>query len=242
MRFVKYQPPEDFIRFVKYQETKNFLLQKTQPPPLILEFASWFFHEYSANLLNIDIYAYEPNSQNVRKYRLSIIIETRTDNFKDIGVYLENIVSIKNKFIELSTKYNFANEHKINNKNSYIERATKRNFAQLKKLENIVDIPVYIFPEVARLAIIKETLDEATTFLKSKYPEIFKLATWKENLVVMYHSGIQAKENEEKGVNQVIMNDYFKFIKRYDELNLFSFPIANVHFTGSGGHLHDYFR
>ena len=215
------------MRFAKYQETKDFLLHKTQPHPLVAEFADWFFQEYSAKLLNIDIYAFDPDDQGIRHYWLLIIVETRVNDFEGTNLPAEVIFNIKNKFVELSTKHNFANEHKINNKSNYIQRTTKRNFPQIKNLENISNVTLYIFSKEARRTIAEGTLDEATIFLKGKYPEIFRLQVWNP-LAIIYHTDTQIFENKNNGKNEKIMNDYFEFIKNYDELNFFTEPITGV--------------
>ena len=215
------------IRFAKYQETKDFLLHKAQPSPLISEFANWFLQKYSARLLNIDIEAFKPSELDL-KYSLSIIIENRTGNFKESDLSIESKNDIKNKFIELSTKYNFANEHKINNKDNYIERTTHRNFAQIKNLENVEYVFLSFFSEEAKTAFINGTLDEATIFLKNKYPEILWLERWQNNMAVIYHTDAQSDENDKKGINKMIMNDYFEFIKKHDELNFFTKPLTGI--------------
>ena len=87
------------MRFAKYQETKDFLLHKTQPHPLVAEFADWFFQEYSAKLLNIDIYAFDPDDQGIRHYWLLIIVEIRVNHFEVTTLPAEVLFNIKIKFV-----------------------------------------------------------------------------------------------------------------------------------------------
>lgn len=215
------------IRFVKYQETKDILLHKVKPSPLISEFTEWFYQEYSAKLLNIDIEAFKPNKLD-SKYSLSIIIENRTGSFREADPSVKNKNDIKNKFIELSTKFNFAKENKVDHKDNYIKRTTKRKFAQIKNLEDIEYVFLRFFSEEAKTAIINGTLEEATFFLKSKYPEILRLQRRENNIAIIYHTDIQATNNQENDINITIMNDYFAFIKKYDELNFFTKPLTGI--------------
>jgi hypothetical protein len=237
------------MRFFIYQETKDILLQKVKPSSLISEFGDWFFQEYSTKLLNIDIHAYRPKNEDVR-YGLSIITESHVESFKDArlpDLPAKDVTNIKNKFIELSTKHNFANEHKINKKDNSIQSTTKRNFAQLKNLENIVNVTLYVFSAEAKTSMIWGTIEEATAFLRSKYPEILRLQIWTP-IAIIYNTDAQAAENENKGINKTIMNDYFGFIKMYDELNFFTEPISGLFVSQETlnrsfmGELHYYMR
>lgn len=231
------------MRFAKYQETKDILLQKIKPSPLISEFADWFYQEYFARLLNIDIFVFSPHSSDI-KYSLSLIIESRTGSFKSGDLSTERRINIKDKFIELSEKHNFANDHKINNKDNFIKQTTKRSFPQIKNFTDIEHLSLCFFYEAAKAIIIEETLKEKMESLKKKYPEIFKLQCWQNNIAVIYHTDAQIAENTEKNVNNAIMNDCFEYLKKYDELNLFTLPLTGIFLsteTLRGGNLYDYF-
>lgn len=164
------------MRQIKYQETKDILMHKIKPSPLVSEFSEWFYHKYFAKLLNIDLEVIQPSNLELR-YSLLIIIENQAGSFKKTDISINHQVEIKEKFAELSVKHNFEN---INNPN------------------DIVLISLCFFYEKVKSALIQETLDQATIFLKSKYPEILWLERWQDNIAVIYHTDDQSDENEKK--------------------------------------------
>ena len=190
----------------KYQETKDILLQKTKPTPLVSEFADWFSQEYYAKLLNIDFTKYNLNGLDV-KHSLIIIIDDRTGKIKYPELSLEYRIHIKEKFIELANKY---------------------NLAKLQNLGEIENISVCIFSDTSQIVIMEKTIEEATIFLKKKYPEIFILQRWHNSMAIIYHSDTQAEENEKIGINKMIINDFFAFVKKHDDVNCFKQPPSGI--------------
>ena len=188
----------------KFQETKNMILKKVQQDPVTTEFAAWFLQEYSATLLNIELSKFKPDDPH---YLLLLIFENDRHLMQSGEIPKKHVTPILNKFIELSGKHHFSN---------------------IKTIEELY-LAYCDFSYTVEVLAIEESLDEATTFLKEKYPEISSLQTsLGTTIAVIYYLDSQANENKENDTNKTILDEYFAILKKYDDLNRFSKPLSSV--------------
>jgi hypothetical protein len=195
---------------VIYKETKKFVLGKSKRSPMLIEFSDWFMETFSVRVLNIEFSKLKfPKTD---RYRLYVIIENTEDHRK---MYVETLKpkeeyqrQIASKFREIALKYKFAKE---------------------EQFENLFVI-YNDFSEEAKTEANWKAIERFKWLVKFKYPAVWKVISMFSSTVVFYYSDSDVTLNEQKGISEKIISDYFAVLKKYDELNYFTKENIHVKF------------
>ena len=192
-----------------YKETKKIVLGKAKRSPILIELSDWLAKMYSVKVLNFELGKLigSPN-----RYRLYIIIENTEDhqkmhvsNFEPNKEYQNQIAR---EFLILAAKHRFATEE------------------QLRDLFVIYND----FSEEAKTEANWKAIDRFKWVAKFKYRAVWKVISMFSSTVVFYYSDSDIVPNEQKGLSEKIVNDYYSVLKKYDDLNYFTRENIQVKF------------
>ena len=66
--------------------------------------------------------------------------------------------------------------------------------------------------------------------IKNTYPQVWELITIFSSTVVFYYQDAQIRENEASGVSVSILEQYYRILKKYDELDYYTPENFNLKF------------
>ncbi len=193
-----------------YKETKQIALGKSKRTPILIELSDWFTRTYSVKILNIQFWKLK--IPKTKRYRLYVIFENTEDyqkmffrTFEPKEDYQKQIAA---EFHQLALKYQFAKE------------------------EQLKDLFVFYndFSEEAKTEANWKAVKELRSFVNSKYPPVWLVIAMFSSLVVFYYSDNEIIANENNGISEMIADDYFSVLKKYDDLNYFTRETISIKF------------
>ena len=184
-----------------YQETREIVLGQREKTPLLIELADWLMQKYSIKMLNFQFAKLKGPSE--KRYRLYIIVTSKENmkrmhiDFRPNADYQEQIA---NKFRKLSIKHRYTDK---------------------EKLENLF-VTFNDYSDEAMTLANWSAIEEAREEIKNKYSSVWDLLEMFSSTVVFYYLETQIKENAINEVSEKIKTDYYKILKKYDELNYYT--------------------
>ena len=185
-----------------YNETKKIVLGKAKRSPILIELSDWLMKMYSVKVLNIEFG--KLISSKSGRYRLCIILENTEDDQK---MYVRNL--------EPNEEY----QHQI--ASEFQRLAIKHRFATKEQLRDLF-VTYNDFSEEAKTEANWKTIDKFKWLAKVKYPFVWDVISMFSSTVVFYYSDADIALNEQKGISEKIINNYYSVLKKHDELNYFT--------------------
>lgn len=195
-----------------YNKCRKMKLGKGKLPVPLEQLRCWVNDRYSINVLNV-VYDRIDLGPHEGRPRLNLIIETKNDYDKMHKDWLTPIpsyrVSILNRFakiikeLELTDEYNTRDVHLIFD--DFSDEAMGQASAELIQRD--------------KRKLMKEFKDS----------KIWEITGISKQVIVFYLTEQDIKDNEKNGVSDLIKQQCFERVKRYDEFNYFkleTFPIT----------------
>jgi hypothetical protein len=107
--------------------------------------------------------------------------------------------------------------------------AAKHRFATEEQLRDLFVI-YNDFSEEAKTEANWKAIDRFKWVAKFKYPTVWKVISMFSSTVVFYHRDSDIMPNEQKGLSEKIVDDYYSVLKKYDDLNYFTRENIQVKF------------
>jgi hypothetical protein len=107
--------------------------------------------------------------------------------------------------------------------------AMKHQFATEEQLRDPF-VTYNDFSEEAKTEANWKAIDRFKWVAKFKYRAIWQVISMFSSMVVFYYSDSDIALNEQKGMNEKIISDYYSVLKKYDELNYFTRENIQVKF------------
>ena len=193
-----------------YKETKKIVLGKAKRSPILIELSDWLMNMYSVKVLNFEFSKLIGSASG--RYRLYIIIEN-TEDYQKMHV----------------GNFEFNKEYQSQIAREFQTLAAKHRLAAEEQLRDLF-VSYNDFSEEAKTEANWKAIDRFKWVVKFKYPEVWKVISMFSSTVVFYYGDSDIAPNEQNGLTEKIVNDYYAVLKKYDDLNYFTRENIQVKF------------
>ena len=193
-----------------YKHTKKIVLGKAKKSPILIELSDWLMKTYSVKMLNFEFGKLISSASG--RHRLYIIIENAVDYQK---MYVRHLEPNEEYQSQIASEFQ--------------RLAEKYHFAQKEQLRDLF-VTYNDFSEEAKTEANWKAVDRFKWVAKFKYPAVWKVISIFSSTVVFYYSDSDIVPNEQKGLSEKIVNDYYSVLKKYDDLNYFTRENIQVKF------------
>ncbi len=179
-----------------YNQTKDMLLGRAKPGPLLVEFSDWFMQTCSGRMLNFQFSKLPGPGES--RYRLYVILANRGDHRRIFAGYEGQIAD---QFRRLALKHRFADE---------------------SLLEHLF-VAYNDFPQEAQTEANWKATPQLKAWALARYPAVvWTVQAAFSTSVVFYYSDSDIAASEASGVSRALTNEYYALLKRHDELHAFA--------------------
>ncbi len=192
-----------------YQRTRQLLLGEAEKSALLVEFSAWLRQKYAVDLVNFD-YGRIDNPNNSRRLYLVLNAALDVEKLTSAPFQRNPIIdqAISDRFRQLARKHAYADQH-----------ALEKFFVAYTD-----------FSEEARTLANWEAIKEAKPLIKSRHPQVWELLAIFSSTVVFYYQDAEIQEHEASGLSAAIFEQYYRIIKKYDELDYYTPGNFNLKF------------
>jgi hypothetical protein len=193
-----------------YKETKKIALGKAKRSLILIELSDWLMNMYSVKVLNFEFNKLIGSSSD--KYRLCIIMKN-TEDYQKMHV----------------SNFEFNPEYQSQIAGEFQTLAAKYRFATAEQLRDLF-VSYNDFSEEAKTEANWKAIDRFKWVVKFKYPAVWKVISMFSSTVVFYYGNSDIAPNEQNGLSEKIIGDYYSVLKKYDDLNYFTRENIQVKF------------
>jgi len=193
-----------------YKQTRELVSGKAQKSPLLAELSGWMMEKYAVGVVNFEFSRLESSPSG--RYRLYLILENTEDYQK---MYVRHLEPRKDYQSQIARQF--------------CKLAIKHQIASEEQLDDLF-VAYNDFSEEAKTVANWKAIDSFKWLVKFRYRAVWRVIAIFSSTVVFYYTDADIPLNEQKGLNQRIVDDYYAVLKKFDTLNYYTRENIQVKF------------